>query len=59
MEYGLAMWTPGMWEILLIVSVILLFFGPKKLPQLAKGLGQSFTELRKGFSSAIEDEEKP
>ena len=37
----------GTWEILLIVLVILLLFGGAKLPQLARGLGESIKEFRK------------
>lgn len=38
---------PGGWEIWLIFIVILLIFGPKKLPELAKGLGKAIREFRK------------
>ena len=37
----------GTMEILLIVLVILLLFGGAKLPQLARGLGDSIKEFRK------------
>jgi len=35
------------WEIVLIVAVVLLLFGARKLPGLARGLGQSIKEFRK------------
>ena len=35
-------------EILLIAVVALLFIGPKKLPELARGLGRSLREFQKG-----------
>jgi sec-independent protein translocase protein TatA len=38
----------GGWEIILVLAVILLIFGPKKLPEFAKGLGQSIKEFKKG-----------
>lgn len=34
-------------EILLILGVIILFFGARKIPELARGLGQGITEFRK------------
>jgi sec-independent protein translocase protein TatA len=34
------------WEILLLAVVIFLIFGVKKLPALAKGLGQSIREFK-------------
>lgn len=35
-------------EILLILAVVLLLFGGKKLPELARALGRSVKEFRKG-----------
>ncbi len=46
----------GAGEIILIVAVLLLFFGARKLPDLARSIGRSARELRKGLSG--EDEEK-
>lgn len=37
----------GGWEVVLILAVVLLLFGAKKLPQLAKGLGQGINEFKK------------
>jgi sec-independent protein translocase protein TatA len=34
---------------IIILVIVLLFAGGKKLPELARGLGQSAKELRKGF----------
>lgn len=39
---------------LIILVIILLFVGAKKLPELARGIGQSAKELKKGFK---EDDE--
>jgi len=38
----------GPMEIALVLLVALLVFGPKKLPELGKGLGQTIHEFRKG-----------
>jgi sec-independent protein translocase protein TatA len=37
----------GGWEIILILAVVLILFGAKKLPELAKGLGQGIREFKK------------
>ncbi len=37
----------GGWEIVLILAVILILFGARKLPELAKGLGQGIKEFKK------------
>ena len=44
-------------EVLIILVVVLLFFGAAKLPQLARSLGASAKEFRKGVEEGVEDEE--
>ncbi len=36
-------------ELLIILVIILILFGGKKLPELSKSVGESIKELRKGF----------
>ena len=43
-------WAPGGMELLLILFIVLLLFGAKRLPELAKGLGQSVKEFKKASS---------
>jgi|TARA_B110000495_G_C22783080_1_gene457942 sec-independent protein translocase protein TatA len=45
----------GSGEILLVLFIILLLFGAKKLPELAKGLGKGINEFKKA-SKDIKDE---
>src|SRR5437764_8111688 len=42
-------------EILIILAVFLLLFGAKKLPELARSLGRSSTEFRKGLKEGGKD----
>ena len=42
-------------EILLILVVILLLFGAKRLPDMAKSIGQSVREFRKGIRDMKDD----
>jgi sec-independent protein translocase protein TatA len=37
-------------DLIIILAIVLLLFGGRKLPELSKSLGQSVRELRKGFS---------
>jgi sec-independent protein translocase protein TatA len=45
-------------EILLILLFILIFFGAKKIPELAQGLGKGIREFRKAAHDIQEDVEK-
>ena len=47
----------GTGEILIIVLVILLLFGAKKIPELAQGLGKGMREFKKSLKD-VEDEIK-
>lgn len=51
----------GWTEILLIVLVILLLFGAKKIPEVARSLGRGVREFKKGIKEAetdLEDEDE-
>ena len=41
----------GPWEIILILAVVMLLFGAKKLPELAKGMGKSMKEFKKAMDT--------
>lgn len=43
-------------ELLLILAIVVLLFGAKKLPELAKGLGKSVKEFKKASAEEDEDE---
>ncbi len=45
-------------ELAVIGVVALLFLGPKKIPELAKGLGKSLTSFKKGMNEELEEGEK-
>ena len=45
-------------ELLLILVVIFLFFGAKKIPEIAKGLGQGIREFRKATRDIQEGVDK-
>jgi sec-independent protein translocase protein TatA len=45
----------GGWEILIIILLILIFFGAKKIPELAQGLGKGIKEFRKAAKDIQED----
>ena len=45
----------GPWQIILIVLVVLLMFGGKKIPELMKGLGKGISEFKKGKKDIEKD----
>ena len=49
---NLAFFNLGPWEILLILVVILILFGARRLPELARGLGQGINEFRDAVDSS-------
>jgi len=51
----------GAGEIILILLVVLILFGAKKIPELAKGLGKGMSEFKKGLKEVeteIKDADK-
>jgi len=44
--------------LLIVLVIILLFVGAKKLPELARGIGQSAKELKKGFTEDDDSDKK-
>ncbi len=64
LNFGGEMFGIGFQEILLILLIALIFFGPKKLPDLARSLGKGFAEfkkaadeVKKSFEDVVEEEE--
>lgn len=43
-------------EIFLIIAVLLLFFGAKRIPDLAKGLGRGIKEFKDASKGVVDDE---
>lgn len=47
----------GPWQIVLIVVIVLILFGGRKIPELMKGLGQGMTEFKKARKEAEDKKE--
>ena len=54
------MGAPGPQELIIVLFIVILLFGAKKLPELAKGLGKGIREFKSASSGDYdeEDEEK-
>ena len=48
----IAFFNLGPWEILLVLIVVLVLFGAKRLPELARGLGLGINEFRDAVDSS-------
>ena len=53
--------TKPTWDALIVILIVLLFFGPKRLPGLGKSLGQGMREFKDSISgkSNESEEDKP
>ena len=52
------MLTPGPMEIMLLVLVVVLLFGGRKIPELMKGLGQGMKEFKKATKEEVKKNDK-
>ena len=52
------MFRLGTWEIVAILAVVLLIFGPSKLPSLGRGVGEFFKNLKKGVKDVEKETDK-
>lgn len=53
----LAVFGLGPTELIVVLCIIFLMFGAKKIPQLARGLGKGITEFKKGLKDVNSDPE--
>lgn len=55
----LLFWAPGLPETIIILVIVLVLFGANRLPQLAKGMGESIRNFKSGMAEAEAEDEKP
>jgi sec-independent protein translocase protein TatA len=48
----------GPWQVVIILAIVLLLFGGKKIPELMKGLGKGIKEFKDGMSGEDAEEHK-
>lgn len=49
----------GIWEILILLLVVLLVFGPKRLPEMGRSLGRGMREFKDSISGKDDDDDEP
>ena len=50
--------TVGGPELIILLVIVLLLFGAKRIPELARGLGSGVREFKRGVSGEVEEEKK-
>ncbi|MET0513267.1 MAG: twin-arginine translocase TatA/TatE family subunit [Thermoleophilaceae bacterium] len=50
------MWTPGPLEIVIILVIVLIIFGPKRLPDLGRSMGRGMREFKDSVTGKDKDE---
>ena len=62
MNITILLGIPGIWQVVIILAVVLLLFGGRKIPELMKGLGRGIKEFKDGVNpdkkDLDEDEDK-
>ena len=48
---------PSFWQLMVILVVVLLLFGANRLPKMARNLGSSLTEFKKGLRGGTGDDD--
>ena len=62
MNTVLAFGMPGGWEWIVIVLFVVIFFGAKKIPEIARGMGKGIREFKdatKEIKKEIEEDPQP
>lgn len=52
------MGMPSMPELLIVLAIVVLLFGAKKIPDLAKGMGKGIKDFKKAIKDDDEEEDK-
>lgn len=52
------MFTPGIWELLVILIIVIILFGAKRLPEIGKGLGEGIRNFKKAMAKPRESKEE-
>ena len=54
----LLFWAPGMGEMVIILIIVIVLFGANRIPQLAKGMGESIRNFKQGMAETEAEDEK-
>ncbi len=49
----------GIWELAILLLVVLLVFGPKRLPEMGRSLGRGMREFKDSITNKDDDDDRP
>ena len=49
---------PGIWQVIIVVLIVAVLFGAKKIPELARSIGKAKGEFKKGLAEGAKEEEE-
>lgn len=49
------MWRPGLFEIIIVLAIIVLLFGPGRISKIAREIGESITAFKDGLQNGSDD----
>ena len=55
MELAILLGVVGPWQIIVILFIVILLFGGKKIPDLMKGIGQGIKEFKKATKDGADE----
>jgi sec-independent protein translocase protein TatA len=54
----LIIWSPGGWDMIIILVIVLILFGANRLPDIARGLGESIENFKRGISGISHEQRR-
>ena len=45
----------GIWELVIILAIVIILFGPKKLPEISRAIGDAIREFKKSLGGLKDD----
>lgn len=55
----IALWNLGVPEMLVIFGIVVMFFGAKRIPELARSFGSGIKEFKKSLNAPDDEDETP
>jgi sec-independent protein translocase protein TatA len=54
----LTIWSPGGWDMIIILIIVLLLFGANRLPDIARGMAESIENFKRGMPGVSREQRR-